>query len=163
MSSLNVICYIVVVVSLFSCATPQEKARNYNNEVVLILTEAGVAMNRLDEALLNQNSVNMYFDQAKKKADSCLFALNEIGLYEEDTTLIHPAKRIINIYNKLLSRQYVDLVQFHTLPAEKITFDVVDSTRVLRMEIQNESTFVQRDFENAQQSFADRYTLKLVE
>jgi hypothetical protein len=163
MSNANLFFSFVLVLVFLSCDTPQERARNYNNEIVLVLTEAGLVMQQLDESLLNQIEINNRFEGAKKKVDSCQKVLNEIGLYEKDTTLVYPANRVIEVYQKLLSTQYRDLVQFHTLPSSDITFDLVDSTRVLRMEIQNESTFVQRDFENAQQSFADRYTLKLVE
>lgn len=163
MSNANVFFSLVLTLVFLSCDTPQERARNYNNEIVLVLTEAGLVMQQLDESLLNQIEINNRFEGAKNKVDSCQEVLNEIGLYEKDTTLVYPARRVIEVYHKLLATQYRDLVQFHTLPSSDITFDLVDSTRVLRMEIQNESTFVQRDFENAQQSFADRYVLKLVE
>ncbi len=163
MSKANLFFSLVLTLVFLACDTPQERARNYNNEIVLVLTEAGLVMQQLDESLLNQIEINNRFEGAKKKVDSCQEVLNEIGLYEKDTTLVYPARRVIEVYHKLLATQYRDLVQFHTLPSSDITFDLVDSTRVLRMEIQNESTFVQRDFENAQQSFADRYVLKLVE
>jgi hypothetical protein len=163
MSKANLFFSLVLTLVFLACDTPQERARNYNNEIVLVLTEAGLVMQQLDESLLNQIEINNRFEGAKKKVDSCKKVLAEIGLYEKDTTLVNPAKRVIEVYHELLATQYRDLVQFHTLPSSDITFDLVDSTRVLRMEIQNESTFVQRDFENAQQSFADRYVLKLVE
>lgn len=154
---------VAVILFFQSCYTPQEKARNYNNEMVLVLNEAGLIMQQLDESLLNQTDIKSRFEKANEKVDSCKMAITEIGLYEKDTTLVYPAKRILDTYSKLLSKQYSDLVKFHTLPASEISFELVDSTRVLRMEIQNESTFVQRDFENAQQSFADRYFLRLIE
>jgi hypothetical protein len=145
------------------CETQQEKVRDYNNKIVLVLTDAGLRMQKLDEALFQNSRISEQYQLAKQKADSCSSALNEIGLYNKDTTLINPAKKVIDTYQDLLKNEYQTLVQFHTSPQNEVTFEWVDSTRVLRMNVQNKSTFVQLDFENAQQSFADRYLLHLIE
>jgi hypothetical protein len=87
--------------------------------------------------------------------------LNGLGAYKGDTLLVNPAKRVLQVYDQLLNHEYNTLRAFHLLPASEVTFSVTDSCKVLRMFVQNESTFAQQDFENAQQSFADRYHLDL--
>ena len=47
MSNANLFFSFVLVLVLLGCDTPQEKARNYNNEIVLVLTEEGLVMQQL--------------------------------------------------------------------------------------------------------------------
>ena len=146
---------------LVACASPEEKARDYNNQVVDAVTDASLSIEKFESSLVQLKDIQSSYDDAKKHLQTNAEVLNGLGDYNGDTLLVNPAKRVLQVYDQLLNHEYNSLRQFHLLPANEVTFAVTDSCKVLRMFVQNESTFVQQDFENAQQSFADRYNLLL--
>jgi len=156
------ILFYTACVSLFlGCASPEEKARDYNNQVVDAVTDASLSVEKFESSLVNQKDIQASYDDAKKHLQTNLERLNDMGDYQGDTLLVNPAKRVLQVYDKLMNNEYNTLRAFHLLPSAEISFAITDSCKVLRMFVQNESTFVQQDFENAQQSFADRYGLDL--
>lgn len=148
---------------LVACSSPEEKARDYNNDVVQAVSDASLALERYEQSLVNIQGVQESYDEAKSHLVTDRKQLEELGTFKDDTLLIHPALRVISTYEKLLANEYNTLRVFHLLAPTDITFQVTDSCKVLRMFVQNETTFTQQDFENAQQSFADRYHLELTE
>lgn len=154
---------IALLLSLFSCTTDQEKARDYNNKITIELEVCGVAIFQLEEQLSQPQNLNEFYFKAESTLNAAIDNLNEIGTFKDDTLLINPAVRTVEKFQEILSIYYKPLCNLHQLPAEEISFATTDSCRVLRMFIQNESVFTQQDFENAQQSFADRYNLDLTE
>jgi hypothetical protein len=155
--------FSVCVSLLLACSSPEEKARDYNNQIVEALTDASLSVEKFESSLVNQKDIQASYDDAKKHVQTNFERLNGMGDYHGDTLLFNPAKRVLQVYDKLLNNEYNTLRAFHLLPAHEITFAITDSCKVLRMFVQNEATFVQQDFENAQQSFADRYHLELTD
>jgi hypothetical protein len=155
----------VIALLLFtsSCATDQEKARDYNNKITIELETCGVAIFQLEEQLGQPLNLNEFYTKAESTLSTAKENLTEIGNFKEDTLLVNPALRTIGKFQEILSAYYKPLCNLHQLPQEQISFATTDSCRVLRMFIQNESVFTQQDFENAQQSFADKYKLDLTE
>ena len=154
---------ITLLLSLVSCATDQEKARVYNNKITIELETCGGAIFQLEEQLGQPQNLNEFYSKAETTLNSAKENLNEIGNFKEDTLLVNPALRTVEKFQEILSTYYKPLCNLHQLPQEQISFATTDSCRVLRMFIQNESVFTQQDFENAQQSFADKYKLDLTE
>lgn len=154
---------IALLLSAVSCATDQEKARDYNNKITVELETCGVAIFQLEEQLGQPQNLNKFYSNAETALSSAKESLNEIGTFKEDTLLVNPAIRTVEKLQEILSAYYKPLCNLHQLPQEQISFETTDSCRVLRMFIQNESVFTQQDFENAQQSFADKYKLDLTE
>jgi hypothetical protein len=154
---------IALLLSTVSCATDQEKARDYNNKITVELETCGVAIFQLEEQLGQPQNLNEFYSKAESTLSTAKENLNEIGKFKDDTLLVNPALRTIGKFQEILSTYYKPLCNLHQLPQEQISFETTDSCRVLRMFIQNESVFTQQDFENAQQSFADKYKLDLTE
>ena len=152
-----------LLLSLVSCATDQERARDYNNKITLELETCGVAIFQLEEQLGQPQNLKEFYSKAESTLNTAKDNLNEIGTFKDDTLLINPAIRTVEKFKEILSNYYKPLCNLHQLPQEQISFATTDSCRVLRMFIQNESVFTQQDFENAQQSFADKYKLDLTE
>ena len=154
---------ITLLLFLVSCATDQEKARDYNNKITIELETCGVAIFQLEEQLGQPQNLNEFYTKTESTLNSAKENLAEIGNFREDTLLVNPAIRTVEKFQEILSTYYKPLCNLHQLPQEQISFATTDSCRVLRMFIQNESVFTQQDFENAQQSFADKYKLDLNE
>ena len=154
---------IALLLAAVSCATDQEKARDYNNKITVELETCGVAIFQLEEQLGQPHNLNEFYTKAESTLSTAKENLTEIGNFKEDTLLVKPALRTIEKFQEILSSYYKPLCNLHQLPQEQISFGTTDSCRVLRMFIQNESVFTQQDFENAQQSFADKYKLDLTE
>ncbi len=154
---------IALLLSTASCATDQEKARDYNNKITVELETCGVAIFQLEEQLGQPHNLNEFYTKAESTLSTAKENLTEIGNFKEDTLLVKPALRTIEKFQEILYSYYKPLCNLHQLPQEQISFGTTDSCRVLRMFIQNESVFTQQDFENAQQSFADKYKLDLTE
>ena len=154
---------IALLLSAVSCATDQEKARDYNNKIAIELEICGVAIFQLEEQLGQPQNLNEFYTKAESTLNTAKENLTEIGNFKEDTLLVNPALRTVGEFQEILSTYYKPLCNLHQLPQEQISFATTDSCRVLRMFIQNESVFTQQDFENAQQSFADKYKLDLSE
>jgi hypothetical protein len=154
---------ITLLLSLVSCATDQEKARDYNNKITVELETCGVAIFQLEEQLGQPQNLNEFYSKAESTLNTAKENLTEIGNFKEDTLRVNPAIRTVEKFQEILSTYYKPLCNLHQLPQEQISFATTDSCRVLRMFIQNESVFTQQDFENAQQSFADKYKLDLTE
>ena len=154
---------ITLLLSLVSCATDQEKARDYNNKITVELETCGVAIFQLEEQLGQPQNLNKFYSKAESTLNTAKENLTEIGNFKGDTLLVNPALRTVEKFQEILSNYYKPLCNLHQLPQEQISFATTDSCRVLRMFIQNESVFTQQDFENAQQSFADKYKLDLTE
>ena len=154
---------ITLLLSLVSCATDQEKARDYNNKITIELETCAVAIFQLEEQLGQPQNLNEFYTKTESTLNSAKENLAEIGNFREDTLLVNPAIRTVEKFQEILSTYYKPLCNLHQLPQEQISFETTDSCRVLRMFIQNESVFTQQDFENAQQSFADKYKLDLNE
>ena len=154
---------LAMLLTLVSCATDQEKARDYNNKITIELETCGVAIFQLEEQLGQPQNLNEFYSKAETTLNSAKENLNEIGTFKEDTLLVNPAIRTVEKFQEILFTYYKPLCNLHQLPQEQISFATTDSCRVLRMFIQNESVFTQQDFENAQQSFADKYKLDLTE
>jgi len=154
---------IALLLSAVSCATDQEKARDYNNKIAIELEICGVAIFQLEEQLGQPQNLNEFYTKAESTLNTAKENLTEIGNFKEDTLLVNPALRTVGEFQEILSTYYKPLCNLHQLPQEQISFGTTDSCRVLRMFIQNETVFTQQDFENAQQSFADKYKLDLTE
>lgn len=154
---------IALLLSAVSCATDQEKARDYNNKITVELETCGVAIFQLEEQLGQPQNLNEFYSQAETTLMTAKEKLTEIGNFKDDTLLVNPALRTVGKFQEILSTYYKPLCNLHQLPQEQISFATTDSCRVIRMFIQNESVFTQQDFENAQQSFADKYKLDLTE
>ena len=154
---------LALLFALSSCATDQEKARDYNNKITAELETCGVAIFQLEEQLGQPKNLNEFYTKAETTLSTAKENLTEIGTYKDDTLLLNPALRTVQKFQEILSVYYKPLCNLHQLPQEQISFATTDSCRVLRMFIQNESVFTQQDFENAQQSFADKYKLDLTE
>ena len=154
---------LAMLLTFVSCATDQEKARDYNNKITIELETCGVAIFQLEEQLGQPQNLTDFYSKAENTLSSSKEKLNEIGTFKEDTLLVNPALRTVEKFQEILSTYYKPLCNLHQLPQEQISFATTDSCRVLRMFIQNESVFTQQDFENAQQSFADKYKLDLTE
>lgn len=154
---------LAILLSLASCATDQEKARDYNNKITVELETCGVAISQLEEQLGQPQNLTEFYSKAETTLGSAKENMTDIGTFKEDTLLVNPAFRTIEKFQEILSTYYKPLCNLHQLPQEQISFATTDSCRVLRMFIQNESVFTQQDFENAQQSFADKYKLDLTE
>jgi hypothetical protein len=154
---------IALLLSAVSCATDQEKARDYNNKITVELETCGVAVFQLEEQLGQPQNLNEFYSKAESTLNTAKENLTEIGNFKEDTILVNPALRTVGEFQEILSTYYKPLCNLHQLQQEQISFATTDSCRVLRMFIQNESVFTQQDFENAQQSFADKYKLDLTE
>lgn len=154
---------IVLLLALCSCATDQEKARDYNNKITAELETCGVAIFQLEEQLAQPQNLTALFTQTETTLNTSKENLTKLGAFKEDTLLVNPALRTIVKFQEILATYYKPLCNLHQLPQEKISFATTDSCRVLRMFIQNESVFAQQDFENAQQSFADKYQLDITE
>ena len=154
---------IALLLSAVSCATDQEKARDYNNKITVELETCGVAIFQLEEQLGQPQNLNEFYTKAESTLNTAKENLTEIGNFKEDTLLVNPALRTVGEFQEILSTYYKPLCNLHQLPQEQISFATTDSCRVLRMFIQNESVFTQQDFKNAQQSFADKYKLDLTE
>jgi hypothetical protein len=154
---------IALLLSFVSCSTDQEKAREYNNKITVELETCGVAIFQLEEHLGQPQNLNEFYTKAESTLNTAKENLTEIGNFKEDTLLVNPALRTVGKFQEILSTYYKPLCNLHQLPQEQISFATTDSCRVLRMFIQNESVFTQQDFENAQQSFADKYKLDLTE
>lgn len=154
---------LAILLSLASCATDQEKARDYNNKITVELETCGVAISQLEEQLGQPQNLTEFYSKAETTLGSVKENLTDIGTFKEDTLLLNPAIRTVEKFQEILSTYYKPLCNLHQLPQEQISFATTDSCRVLRMFIQNESVFTQQDFENAQQSFADKYKLDLTE
>ena len=154
---------IALLLSAVSCATDQEKARDYTNKITIELETCGVAIFQLEEQLGQPQNLNEFYTKAESTLNTAKENLTEIGNFKEDTLLVNPALRTVGEFQEILSTYYKPLCNLHQLPQEQISFGTTDSCRVLRMFIQNETVFTQQDFENAQQSFADKYKLDLTE
>ena len=154
---------IALLLSFVSCATDQEKARDYNNKITIELETCGVAIFQMEEQLGQPKNLNEFYTKAESTLNTAKENLTEIGNFKEDTLLVNPALRTVGKFQEILSTYYKPLCNLHQLPPDQISFETTDSCRVLRMFIQNESVFTQQDFENAQQSFADKYKLDLTE
>jgi hypothetical protein len=154
---------IALLLSFVSCSTDQEKAREYNNKITVELETCGIAIFQLEEQLGQPKNLNEFYTKAESTLNTAKENLTEIGNFKEDTLLVNPALRTVGKFQEILSTYYKPLCNLHQLPQEQISFATTDSCRVLRMFIQNESVFTQQDFENAQQSFADKYKLDLTE
>ena len=154
---------IALLLAAVSCATDQEKARDYNNKITIELETCGVAIFQLEEQLGQPQNLNEFYTKTESTLNSAKENLAEIGNFREVTLLVNPAIRTVEKFQEILSTYYKPLCNLHQLPQEQISFATTDSCRVLRMFIQNESVFTQQDFENAQQSFADKYKLDLTE
>jgi hypothetical protein len=154
---------IALLLSAVSCATDQEKARDYNNQITAELETCGVAIFQLEEQLGQPQNLTEFYSKAETTLSTAKENLTEIGTFKEDTLLLNPALRTVGKFQEILTAYYKPLCNLHQLPQEQISFATTDSCRVLRMFIQNESVFTQQDFENAQQSFADKYKLDLTE
>lgn len=154
---------IALLLSFASCATEQEKARDYNNKITAEIETCGVSIFQLEEQLVQPQNLNEYYSKAESTLNTAKENLTEIGTFKEDTLLVNPAIRTVEKFQEILSTYYKPLCNLHQLPPEQISFETTDSCRVLRMFIQNEAVFTQQDFENAQQSFADKYKLDLTE
>jgi hypothetical protein len=154
---------IAIMLSIASCASDQEKAREYNNKITVELETCGVAIFQLEEQLGQPENLNEFYSKAESTLNTAKENLTEIGNFKDDTLLVNPALRTVGKFQEILSNYYKPLCNLHQLPQEQISFATTDSCRVLRMFIQNESVFTQQDFENAQQSFADKYKLDLTE
>ena len=113
---------IALLLTAVSCATDQEKARDYNNKITAELETCGVAIFQLEEQLGQPQNLNEFYSKAETTLSTAKENLTEIGTYKDDTLLLNPALRTVQKFQEILSVYYKPLCNLHQLPQEQISF-----------------------------------------
>ena len=97
------------MLSAVSCATDQEKARDYNNKITAEIETCGVSIFQLEEQLGQPQNLNEFYSKTESTLNSAKENLTEIGNFKEDTLLVNPALRTVGKFEEILSSYYKPL------------------------------------------------------
>jgi len=100
---------IALLLSAVSCATDQEKARDYNNKITAEIETCGVSIFQLEEQLGQPQNLNEFYSKTESTLNSAKENLTEIGNFKEDTLLVNPALRTVGKFEEILSSYYKPL------------------------------------------------------
>jgi hypothetical protein len=159
------LCLGIISAFLFAtCSKRSDEAALYNDSIVdhqdAIIQSFDVLDSTLADSSTSETLLNAAHYNLIHRIDNSILALDSIGPFRKDPSLMKAARSLFLSYNQLAEIHYSKLYQIKLLPVAKITEAIIDSTAVIHATIKQLSENAQNSFLQEQAAFGKKYHLK---
>jgi hypothetical protein len=149
---------------LATCSNRSDEAALYNDSIVdhqdMIIESFDVLDSTLSDSSTSETTLNAAHNTLIHRIDNSILALDSIGPFRKDPSLMKAARNLFLSYNQIAEIHYSKLYQIKMLPVTQITQAIIDSTAVVHATIKHLSENAQNSFLQEQAAFGKKYHLK---